>query len=241
MKLYVYCLAESVEEFTVPVNGISGAPVRQLALNDLVALVSDLEIASVPVTRENALMHEAVVRTVMNQTTPLPFRFGTLATAEQIQSYVSARKTALESRFALVRGCVEMSVKIIWNAPFNDLKVELPKSQNEEGPGAAFLLKKKREIVGSERLASEAAELKQWLSDQIQGLVREEQVSLRPTEKLVLAASHLVERDAVATYTQKLTVARLERPELHFLVSGPWAPYSFANIDLEFEMHFGVS
>jgi len=33
----------------------------------------------------------------------------------------------------------------------------------------------------------------------------------------------------------------VERPELHFLTSGPWPPYTFANIDLEFETQFGVS
>jgi gas vesicle protein GvpL/GvpF len=50
-----------------------------------------------------------------------------------------------------------------------------------------------------------------------------------------------VERDFVDEYRARLKVARAERPDLHFLVSGPWAPYSFANIDLEFTTRFGVS
>jgi gas vesicle protein GvpL/GvpF len=53
--------------------------------------------------------------------------------------------------------------------------------------------------------------------------------------------SHLVERDAVDEYRRLVDRARAERPELHFLLSGPWAPYSFANIDLEFKTQFGVS
>ncbi len=71
-------------------------------------------LTSVPVTRENALSHAAVVRSVLDRTTPLPFRFGTIVTEQQLRSYISSRKPALETKLALVRGCVEMSVKIIW-------------------------------------------------------------------------------------------------------------------------------
>jgi len=35
--------------------------------------------------------------------------------------------------------------------------------------------------------------------------------------------------------------ARDERPDLHFLLSGPWPPYSFANIELDVKTQFGVS
>src|SRR6185503_13756324 len=76
-------------------------------------LVSDYQFDAVPVTRENALDHAAVVRSVLDRTTPLPFRFGTLVSEQQLRSYISARKPALQTRFAHVRGCVEMSVKII--------------------------------------------------------------------------------------------------------------------------------
>ena len=39
----------------------------------------------------------------------------------------------------------------------------------------------------------------------------------------------------------RLGEARKTRPELHFLVSGPWPPYTFSNIELEFKSQFGVS
>ena len=66
-------------------------------------------------------------------------------------------------------------------------------------------------------------------------------MSLAPTEKLIIAAAHLVDRDAIAKYRDQLAEARKLREELHFLVSGPWPPYSFSNIDLEFKTRFGVS
>jgi hypothetical protein len=79
------------------------------------------------------------------------------------------------------------------------------------------------------------------LHDHVDALIRDEQVTMRPSEKLVLAAAHLVERDRIPQYREKMTAARKNRPQLHFLFSGSWPPYSFANIELEFKTQFGVS
>ena len=72
-------------------------------------------------------------------------------------------------------------------------------------------------------------------------LVRDEHVTVRPSERLLLAAAHLVERVNIQKYRARVAEARQNRPELHFLVSGPWPPYTFANIELEFKTQFGVS
>src|ERR1051325_3316630 len=113
MKLYAYCLIEDHDTTVPSLRGISGAEVRLLQVDELAVLVSDFDADTVAVTREHALEHAAVVRSVLERTTPLPFRFGTVVTEEQLRSYIVARKPALQTRFALLRGCVEMSVKII--------------------------------------------------------------------------------------------------------------------------------
>jgi hypothetical protein len=235
MKLYAYCLIE--DPFETTARGISGAAVRSLQIDELAVLVSDINSDTVSVTRENALDHAAVVRSVLDRTTPLPFRFGTLVTEQQLRSYIAARKPALQTRFTHVRGCVEMSVKIIREVSDED-KTQVP---DEITSGTSFLEEKRRELLGSEQKTAEANEIKTWLHQQVDGLIRDEQLTMRPSEKLVLAASHLIERDKIGQYTGRLSTARKNRPELHFLFSGPWPPYSFANIELEFKTQFGVS
>jgi hypothetical protein len=241
MKLYAYCLVEGLDSLDQPLPGISGAAVRLLKLEDIGVLVSDFETDAVPVTRENALDHAAVVRSVLDRTTPLPFRFGTLVNEQQLRSYVLARKAALGAKLALLRGCVEMSVKIIWEPP----KAGEAQPESEEvvkqGTGTSFLAEKRRQLLGDEARAAEAAEISTWLHNIVDGLTRDEQVTVRPTEKLVLAAAHLVERAKISKYREKIAEARRNRPDLHFLTSGPWPPYSFANIELEFKTQFGVS
>ena len=237
MKLYAYCLVEDPDAFDASTRGISGATVRLLQIDELAVLVTDFNADTVAVTRENALDHAAVVRSVLDRTTPLPFRFGTLVTEQQLRSYISARKPALQTRFAHVRGCVEMSVKIIRELS-DEIKTQV---RDEITTGTSFLEEKRREILGSEQKTAEAREIETWLHEQVGGLIRDEQVTIRPSEKLVLAAAHLVERDKIGQYKEKTAAARKNRPELHFLFSGPWPPYSFANIELEFKTQFGVS
>jgi hypothetical protein len=237
MKLYAYCLVEDPDAFDASTRGISGATVRLLQIDELAVLVTDFNADTIAVTRENALDHAAVVRSVLDRTTPLPFRFGTLVTEQQLRSYISARKAALQTRFAHVRGCVEMSVKIIRELS-DEIKTQV---RDEITTGTSFLEERRREILGSEQKTAEAREIETWLHEQVGGLIRDEQVTIRPSEKLVLAAAHLVERDKIGQYKEKTAAARKNRPELHFLFSGPWPPYSFANIELEFKTQFGVS
>lgn len=238
MKLYAYCLVEDLDALDATTHGISGAAVRLLRVDNFAVLVSNFEADTVAVNRENALDHAAVVRSVLDRTTPLPFRFGTLVTEQQLGSYISARKPALHTRFELVRGCVEMSVKIIRETSKDN---QISESQGAITSGTAFLEEKRRELLGSGLQATEAAEISTWLHEQVEKLIRDEQVTVRPSEKLALAAAYLVERGKMSQYKQTLAAARESRPEFHFLFSGPWPPYSFANIELEFKSQFGVS
>jgi hypothetical protein len=245
MSLYLYCLIDddvSVESviFSGPREGISGSIVTLFCIGDFALLVSDFNGTSVPVTRENVLKHAAVVSGVLPETTPLPFRFGTLVTEAELESYLNARSQALRAKFELVRGSVEMSVKIIWDRDWTDEPLAA-ESKKSDKPGTAFLVEKRRELRGGEARAAEAKKIARWLEDRLGDTIREKTSKTDFTSKLLVAAAHLVPRESVEEYRARLKNTQIERPELHFLASGPWPPYSFANIDLEFKTQFGVS
>jgi hypothetical protein len=241
MKLYVYCLLAGIDALPRALTGIAGAEVRLLEAGDFGVLVSEFTGESVPANRLNVLAHAAVAGNLLDQTTPLPFRFGVLVTQAQLESFVTARHDALAARLDLVRGCVEMSVKVISGAGDDERQIAAQTTGLEAKPGTAFLLEKRRELLGTEARTAQAQQLSSWLQTKLGDLVRDTRISTNLTDKLLLATSHLVERGVMEQYRARLKEARLERPELNFLVSGPWPPYSFANIDLEFKTQFGVS
>ena len=247
MNLYVYCLVESRQELSDALHGIGGVLVRRLAIADFCVLVSDFSERVVPVTRENALAHAAVIQNVLKVTTPMPFRFGTLSREEQLENYLNAKREALHGKLEQLRGCVEMNVKIISDRDWTEVS---PAIETPETPGTAFLTEKRREILGGEARAAEAKQVGEWLDDEIRDLGRERDLKTTPASvsstvkafsKLLLTGAYLVERDRVDEFRKKLYEVRRQRRDLHFLVSGPWAPYSFTNMDLEFKTHFGVS
>src|SRR5215813_7053674 len=240
MSFYVYCVVDPIDALPDETpKGLGQQEVSLLRLAELAVIVSEFAGNTVPVSEENVIAHQKVIRSLLEVTTPLPFRFGTLVSESQLNSYLSSRQPALLQKLDDLRGCVEMSVKVIWPVS------ERPRTVNSEdqhlGSGTAFLAAKKEEIVGDATIASRANDLLAWLNSHLHSLIRDEQVTLRPRERLVLAAAHLLERERLPAYKNGLAVARAERADLHFLLSGPWPPYSFTNIDLEFKSKFGVN
>jgi hypothetical protein len=240
MRLHVYCLAEGVERLDNTLRGVSGASVRLVEFDeDLSAVVSVCGTDAFAVNRRNALAHHEVVRSITEKTTPLPARFGTLVTVEQLRIYVSTHQQAIKAKLAHVRGGVEMTVRMI-----RALANTPQESQTEEtiGPGTAFLLEKRREILREKTGAAQREQLSTWLHERLGDLIKEQKISITPSETVILArADHLIDRAKVQEYRGKMGAAIQERPDIRFLVSGPWPPYSFANIELEFSSQFGVS
>src|SRR4051794_40077505 len=99
MSLYAYCLSDEVATGVVePLVGMAGAPPRVILHGGIAAIVSDFEDERVAVTRENVLAHEGVVRRVLVETTPLPFRFGTIVSAEKLHGYLDSQQDSLKAQ-----------------------------------------------------------------------------------------------------------------------------------------------
>lgn len=220
------------------ITGIQGGAVRLVRYESILAVVSDFDGERAEVTRENVLAHDGVIRQVLATRTPLPFRFSTISSASQLEAYVAARREGLLSQLARVRDSVEMSVKIIWDAQAirraaremaEDLRVT--SKADVGGPGADFLRAKRREIVGDEALKAQAERIADWLGESLGDSAREAVVRTLPSEAMALTASHLVERNRLRQYRDRLARAKAARDDLRFLTSGAWPPYSFCNLD----------
>lgn len=236
MKLYAYCLGADLDTFDHAVPGVCGAAVRVMKMDDISVLVSDCE--AVPVTQENVLAHAAVVRDVFTRTTTIPLRFGTLTTEQQLRSFVTTYKLAIANKLAQLGGCVEMDLKTHWQTS----TPTPPTSEPAAGPGTAFLREKRRELLGDEQARAQRGELSDLLRTELGGLIKDEKIELRTSDKAMPAkVFHLIESSKISEYREKVQKLRDQRPELQLEVSGPWPPYGFANIELEFPLQIGVS
>ena len=238
MSLYVYCLGDELSGAAFEgMAGVGGAPVRLLSLGRLSAVVSDAHEEPVAVTEENLLAHNRVNAAALAVSTPLPFRFGTRAAPERLAEYAAANEAALAEALARVRGRVEMSVKLMDKAEGQGQKASGAgvAGGGEEataavGRGTAFLLKKRREVLGEESARLRAEELAAWLAAGLAGLALESAARVSPSEAIVVRAAHLVERGRVLYSATRLRELGASRPDLRLLTSGPWPPYSFSDL-----------
>ena len=242
MSLYVYCLGDELRESAFEgLAGVGGARVRVLTLGGFAAVVSEAGDEAAAVNEENLLAHNRVNAAALAVATPLPCRFGTRAAAERLAQYVAANEAALNAALARVRGRVEMSVKLMGRAEGQGSEVEGEEGGalgmlaggaglGAAGAGTAFLLKKRREILGEEGARRRAEGAAAWLAEGLNGLARETAERLSPSEAIVVRAAHLVERARVTEYRARLRALAAERRDLRLLASGPWPPYSFGDI-----------
>jgi hypothetical protein len=220
------------------------------------AVVSEFEGERVLVTRENLRAHNRVNAGALARVTPLPFRFGTLADEARLYEYVASNEGALLEAFARVRGCVEMGVKVRLvegagvgasesNVEAEDAGVGAKESRvrveeagatpeagatreaGAGGRGTAFLLAKRREILGGENAKARAEEAAARLGACVAGLARESDVRLSPEGPIVVRAAHLVARGDAEEYRVRVRSFGASMRGMQVLASGPWPPYSF--------------
>jgi hypothetical protein len=240
MSLYAYCLSDELRgEMLEDVAGVCGMRPRLMECGGVSAAVSDFEEERISVEREHVFAHERVIQRVLAHVTPLPFRFGTIVTARGLEEYIEANRAQLIKSMERVRGSVEMSVKIIWDAEKMRGAALRPDAERGEsiyaepqtaGKGAAYLAARRREILGDELLKERAEELAAWLTAVVGETAVESDTQTRPSESLVIRAGFLVRRERLREYQACVERARAERGGLRFLTSGPWPPYSFSNI-----------
>jgi hypothetical protein len=236
MKVYAYCLSDEITiAMLEPAIGIAGAKPCLIEREGAMAVVSEFAGDAVAVTRENVIAHEKINASVLAQTTPLPFRFGVLTSAQRLEQYLETHKAALLAGLARVRGAVEMSVKIIWDKQAVESAAierhQAGDSVETMGPGTAFLAAKRQEMLGSAALNEQAASVAGWVNERLGAMVRESSINTHPQQALVVRAAHLVDRARLEEYRECLKRMKEEHRDFHFLTSGPWPPYSFCDLN----------
>lgn len=237
-KLYVYCLGDEVtNEMLGGARGLNDAPLGLVERDGLAAVVSPFEAERVNVTPENTLTHNHVNAALLAHTTPLPFRFGTLVGEARLVGFMESQGDALRATLGRVRGCVEMSVKIIWDVEAVRREAAGPEAEtlgedsDGGGSGTVSLSSKRREVLGGEALRVLAETVAEWFGERLSDVVRESRVTVNPSGALVVRAAHLVERGRIEEYRARLQSLGEERAgSLRFLKSDACPPYSFGDV-----------
>lgn len=238
--IYFYGVVNTSQSFPLNLTGLGGKAVYLIPYRDLAAVVSDSPLRPYPIEMENAAVHETVVEAVMLSQTILPMRFNTiLGSRERVLSMLAKHYEAFQADLLRLKGKVEMGLKVFWeNRPtirgspsgsriFSELMDE------DHGPGQRYLMTKWAEYVITEAIREEGEGLIKRIQSSLVPLSIENALHPFPTKKLLLDASYLVEEMDQETFLAEVEQLDEEMVDLHFLLTGPWPPYSFVRISKE--------
>ncbi len=244
---YVYCIIQSDEPRTFGNIGIGnrGDPVYTVHHGGLAAVVSDTPVVVYDPTRENALAHEHVNATVMQEFTVIPMSFGTVFRTEgDVAEFLKDTAGALQDVLEKMRNKIEYGLKVNWDT-------EVVLREIEEERDEIRLLKAE---IASNRLASTyfariqlGRLVERAMTEKAGAYVREIYGRLRDCaiasrdnhpigEKMILNAAFLVERDKTDRFNEAVRdLGRQYEGKLRMNSSGPWPPYNFVNVRLRLE------
>ena len=231
--LYLYGIAQGRIPSPFPILGIGERSLEVIRFWDLAALVSAAPPESLLSAASTALRHQRVLEAALQVADVLPVRYGTLlSSAESVRELLTERCCEFQDRLSRVQGCVEYGVRFLLagdglGEPLRDGGGAL--SAGGSGARGADYLKRKLEAFRrEERVRTWGEEWVERIHRRLSPLAREAWVKTQAGRRLLVSACYLVERSKAGVFEAALGALPAAFPEVPFLPSGPWPPYSFA-------------
>jgi Gas vesicle synthesis protein GvpL/GvpF len=210
--IYLYALTEAVPP-AADWAGLDDAPLCLLELGGVSAVYSEHDELELGPEPDALWRHDQVVERVMGSGSTLPVRFGTTFThLDAMLAAIEPGLPAIRSRLDQVRDCVELAVR-----------AAIPASQSEPPEsGRAYLesrleITRRREAVARRVLAP-------------LGKLAVSMRELRRSRAAVISASFLVRVRDVESFAAEVRSLQ-QHGEGSLSCTGPWPPYSFANLE----------
>jgi hypothetical protein len=197
--LYMYAVVEGLPPaWRPPPAVVGGGSVDRHHLGALLLLGSLLD-AIPPANPKTLALHHDVVASTLDAHAVLPFRYGTAVADTEAATWLATQRGALEAALAQVRGCVEMSVKLL----------RLDSGIQQGGP-------REGELRGLAEQLVDRAGIEQWRYR-----------PAGSGGNVVASVAFLLPRAELAEFLARIAPIASRAVGVAVVPTGPWPPYSF--------------
>jgi Gas vesicle synthesis protein GvpL/GvpF len=241
---HIYAIVPSETPDNYGEIGINGCIVYKVQNGSLAAIVSDITTRRLRPERKNLAAHNHVLRTILNETTPLPVSFGVVANnQEQVKAILKRHEDTLSEQLDRLEGKIEMSVRVVLDvenvfeyfvANYDVLKnarnqifaKDRKPSQDEKiEVGRLF-----EQILNNER-----ERYADNLTNSLEDICAEIKQSPLRGEAELAHLTCLVSREKVELFEKCVEVqAEGLSDDFAFSLNGPFAPHNFVEMRLDF-------
>jgi Gas vesicle synthesis protein GvpL/GvpF len=227
--ILVYALV-GAGQFLQGATGVARQRLRVVRAGGVGAVIGELSRRPVPSTR-NLRRYAAVVESIAARVPAiLPARFGTtFEDGSELSFVLRVRSTSIRRRLRAVRGRVQMTIRMVFESESGDGS----RASQTRVTGRARLRLEHESTQGTQYLQRRMEQARQMrkipelapIRPRTKRFVKDERVERRAG---IVTVHHLVPKSQTSRY--RTTVERLaDANGLRLTVSGPWAPYAFAD------------
>jgi hypothetical protein len=212
------------------ITGITGEPLRAVSIDGIAAVVGEVRRRPAAATRK-LRRYAAVVESIAARVPAiLPARFGTTFNdAAELMLVLRSRRAGIRGRLLAVRGRVQMTIRVVSESESGDAS----RASQSRAAGRARVGLENKSTQGTQylqrrlALARQASKVREIepIRPAIRRLVKDERVEWH---RSVATVHHLVPRAEFERY-RAAVVRAAEKRGVRLAVSGPWAPYAFAD------------
>jgi hypothetical protein len=225
--VYAITAGTPAKESLAGAAGLADAPVAARAADGVAAVYSEIAQSPAP-TRDSVLRHEQVVESLMHDRPLLPARFGTvLRDGAALDHLLTINHDRLAAGLDRVRGCVELGVRVMWDAAGTEADEPGDESAGPHLSGRAYLMALATQERRRRDTEARAGELAANLNRLFRPCAKDGVVRVLPSPQFVMAAAYLVPHDQAGEFRTRVREAGRAFETLRLLCSGPWPPYHF--------------
>ncbi len=241
-RKYLYAIVAGGEPRRYEAVGIDGSDVYTISAGRVAALVSDLPRSRIRPERRHLAAHQQLLKQLLAQTTPLPMSFGIIADSPQaVRKILFRNQKAFLGQLLRVAGKMEMGLRVTFDVSnifeyFVATHAELRAARDRFFGTHREPSQEEKIEVGRmfDRLLSED---RQNYTEQVEQILSPVCFEFRANkchrEQEVMNLACLVGREAQGRFEAGVfEAAKLFDNHFAFDYSGPWAPYSFVELEL---------
>lgn len=243
-RKYIYAFAAATAGRTFADIGIEGGKIFAISHGKVAAIVSDLPTASrLRPERRHLEAHNRVIKQLLADGTVLPLAFGTLAASQRaVQHILALNGEELVQHLQRLDHKVEIGLRVIWDVPnifeyFVQTHPELRATRDRLLGLRHAPTQEDRIEVGrmfERTLNADRETYTGMVENTLSKSCLEFKHNRCRNEQEVMNLACLVDRDAQPEFEAAvLTAAQRFDNNFSFDYNGPWAPYSFVNLNLK--------
>lgn len=236
---------EKLNALLVGMKGISGSDLCAVSFDEITAVVSDINRTNLIADRSNAIEYAGVIENLAQQFTVLPMRYGSIMESTgSIIKMLERNYHEFQQNLQKVENKREFGLKIFCDS--EKLQAELrAKSETDTTTPAKhapeiknsvyrdWVNKKLKEHRLEELLLTYVDSVIVKITGYLDRLNAVNKFKKMATATNIIDAVFLLDKERKDALIQAVEILQNQYPGLNFVLTGPWPPYNFVEINIK--------